>query len=1035
MHSHSNSNSTDSSASPRTFEVALTRAKTDKENFYRLHVTADQLFNFFEMHGHPVGEKETAARNFKKVDGDHFPMSGWVPATVAPGGRLEDRFVHEVQVLVLDFDNKDPTTQEPLPEEERVNIEDIKAQLPYAGLIHTSRSHTPEVPAFRVILPLKEGLVPADFARLWAYFFEKTGRKADAKCKNPSRMYYLPRCTQDAKDKGWPVMKRLDGPLLSLADVPADFTAPAPLLGTSMTSGRGNHLWSVEKRQGAHRAPPPVRELERKLELFREEPVTRAMLEGKLPLTRDAWRFMADNLAVVLYEYREAGFERGLDLFHEMSRTDNRSGHGYDPRSCHAQWQDSARRALAVGGEEEAHLFVSYEKLELHGVPAEFCEEGRKVARAPAAWVLKRYAQEREEEYENEKADPLALFRADIEKNAIEAVQAAMENDELLLALARLGKRDAVGCERLKMQLRGANVPAKDITGLFKVAQAMQRTAAKSMPKTVSVSRLPSIQVNDRQLREVVANACDALVNANIPPVVFLRDGNMVRLNMSGASPSLEEFTEKSLPLRLSEVANWLEVKEGKTEENDKENAVYPPTLVVTSVLSTPPPELPVLESVRTTPFFGADGQLITSPGYYALQRSFLVEYGGLVVPVISSQPTEEEVKVALHLLAVELLGDFPFDLPADKAHALALVLLPFVRDMVDGNTPLHIIEAPEAGSGKSLVGDVASLIATGALMHYRPFPVREEEQEKTIFTALRAGGPFMAFDNVKGGLDSPALESALTSDTVKSRLLGGNTEGTARNRAVWLVAANNVRLSRDLVRRSVRIRLDAKMENPEERASFRHPDLKRWVKENRGQLVHAALTMVQNWVAHGRPAGTAKSRGSFESWSRVLGGILEAAGVEGFLDPAATLANADVKGDERRAFVEQWAEQFGEQPVSARQLLDAICAPPVDNGYGERVPPKELEYLASVLAQGSVAGRSVKLGLWLNENRSKVVGDYRIEEGPRDPRQKVNRFILARVKGDVVGATGSLDTAPVVSNGTAQQPQEIVDDGDFTLM
>lgn len=1033
MHSYSNSNSAVSATSPRTFEVALTRAKTDKENFYRRSVTADQLLKLFENHGHPVGEKETAARNLKKVDGDHFPMSGWVPATVVPDGRLEDRFVHEVQALVLDFDNKDPMTKEPLPPEERVRIEAIVAQLPYAGLIHSSHSHVPEVPAFRVIFPLKEGLAPADFARLWAYFFEKTGRKADPKCKNPSRMYYLPRCTQEAKDKGWPVMKRLDGPLLSLADVPADFTAPAPLLGTSMTSGRGSHLWAVKAKQGAHMGAPDLRELERKLELIREEPVVHAMLDGVVELTRDAWRFMADTLAVVLYEYREAGFERGLDLFHEMSRTDNRPGHGYDLRSCNVQWQDSARRVLAAIGEEETRFFVTYEKLEVHGVPAELCEEGRKVARSPAAWVLKRYAQEREEEYENGEADPLALFRADIEKNAIEAVDAAMENDELLLALARLGKRDAAECERLKAQLRGANVPARDITSLFKVAKATQRTAAKSTPKTVSVSYLPSIQVNDRQLREVVASACDALIKANTPPTVFLRDGRMVRLNMSGASPSLEEFTEKSLPLRLSDVANWLDVKEGTTEENDKERAVYPPPQVVISVLSTPPPGLQVLESLRTTPFFGADGQLITAPGYHALQRAFLVEYGGLVVPVISSQPTEEEVKAALLLLAVELLGDFPFDLPADKAHALALVLLPFVRDMVDGNTPLHIIEAPEAGSGKSLVGDVASLIATGALMHYRPFPVREEEQEKTIFTALRAGGPFMAFDNVKGELDSPALESALTSDTVKSRLLGGNTEGTARNRAVWLVAANNVRLSRDLVRRSVRIRLDARMENPEERASFRHPDLKRWVKEKRGQLVHAALTLVQNWVARGRPAGTVKSRGSFESWSRVLGGILEAAGVVGFLDPAATLANADVKQDERRAFVERWAEQFGEQPVSARQLLDEICAPTMENTYGERVPPKELEYLASVLAHGPVAGRSVKLGLWLNVNRGKVVGDYRIEEGPRDARQKVKRFMLARVKEEAVGKAGSPDMAPVVSNSTARQSQENVDDADFT--
>ncbi len=36
----------------------------------------------------------------------------------------------------------------------------------------------------------------------------------------------------------------------------------------------------------------------------------------------------------------------------------------------------------------------------------------------------------------------------------------------------------------------------------------------------------------------------------------------------------------------------------------------------------------------------------------------------------------------------------------ADRAHALALLLLPYARDLIDGPTPNHLAESPEPGSG-----------------------------------------------------------------------------------------------------------------------------------------------------------------------------------------------------------------------------------------------------------------------------------------------------------------------------------------------
>jgi hypothetical protein len=59
------------------------------------------------------------------------------------------------------------------------------------------------------------------------------------------------------------------------------------------------------------------------------------------------------------------------------------------------------------------------------------------------------------------------------------------------------------------------------------------------------------------------------------------------------------------------------------------------------------------------------------------------------------------------------------------------------------------------------------------------------------------------------------------------------------------------------LARRSVLIRLDANVERPAERKGFRHPNLLAYARGNRGQLVWACLTLIQAWVAAGRPSGS----------------------------------------------------------------------------------------------------------------------------------------------------------------------------------
>jgi putative DNA primase/helicase len=64
-------------------------------------------------------------------------------------------------------------------------------------------------------------------------------------------------------------------------------------------------------------------------------------------------------------------------------------------------------------------------------------------------------------------------------------------------------------------------------------------------------------------------------------------------------------------------------------------------------------------------------------------------------VPDVPNEPSEADLVRARALILDDLLCDFPFVSDANRAHAVARFLLPFVRELISGPTPLHLIEAP----------------------------------------------------------------------------------------------------------------------------------------------------------------------------------------------------------------------------------------------------------------------------------------------------------------------------------------------------
>ncbi|MEX0749255.1 MAG: ATPase, partial [Dehalococcoidia bacterium] len=135
-------------------------------------------------------------------------------------------------------------------------------------------------------------------------------------------------------------------------------------------------------------------------------------------------------------------------------------------------------------------------------------------------------------------------------------------------------------------------------------------------------------------------------------------------------------------------------------------------------------------------------------------------------------------------------------------------------------------------------------------------------------------------------------------------------------------MTGNNLPLSDEITRRAGSIRIDAKTDRPWEGRTYRHPDLVCWLKRHRHDVIWACLVLVRHWLARGRPDWTGQPMGSYESWCRVLGGILETAGISGFLENRRELyRRGDVDSEEWRAFTSSWWEQHRTTPVKVAEL------------------------------------------------------------------------------------------------------------------
>ena len=431
-----------------------------------------------------------------------------------------------------------------------------------------------------------------------------------------------------------------------------------------------------------------------------------------------------------------------------------------------------------------------------------------------------------------------------------------------------------------KRELRKPSANAEN-AGTTTRPKRQRRRPRQGSERSGKKEHRPRLKINaGQQDLEIITNETwQALLEANSPPILFRHGGQIVWVERDvHKKPITQRVTQDRMTYRLAKIAKWYK----KTDEGPI--PANPPTTVVKNVLATPNCPLPVLLAIVEVPIFGTEGSLITKPGYHSASETLYEPPPGFRLSDLPKNPTREDLNRAKSLILGDLFVDFPFVSAADRAHAVCLLVLPLVRNLIDGPTPLHLMEKPKVGTGAGLLIEMIAYVVTG-----RPIPTMTEarsddEWRYRITSKLREVEPFLLIDNLHQPLKSPHLAAAITSTVWEDRKIGSSETVRLPVRCAWVATANNPVLSDEIQRRTVRIRLDAGVEKPWERKGFKHSDLKTWARENRAELVGAVLTLAQGWIVAGQPPGKQRL-GSFESRAAVIGGILQVAEIPGFLE------------------------------------------------------------------------------------------------------------------------------------------------------
>lgn len=503
-------------------------------------------------------------------------------------------------------------------------------------------------------------------------------------------------------------------------------------------------------------------------------------------------------------------------------------------------------------------------------------------------------------------------------------------------------------------------------------------------------AELPGILVISG-MRHVAANkALEIMHAAGVP--FYQRDRGLVRVvnikakSSDGAVVEVPGILPVGVPMMgraMGQSARWLKFVSRKKSIDTVR--IDPPKDVIEQVLAMAGEwPFPPIAGVISTQTMRPDGTILDCEGYDAATGLALT--GAPKLPPIPANPSRADADRAIEVLQ-RLLAEFPFVDDISRSVALSMILTVVLRGALLPAVPMHAVTAPQPGTGKSYLLDVASAIANGERCAVTAMAPDIAETEKRLIAAALSGQQIIAIDNVSEMMAGDFLNQATERPLLKIRPLGTSIDIRLPNTFTVFANGNNLSAPADLVRRTVVCTLDANLEAPENRVFAGNPVAD--VMADRGLYVAAALTIGRAYACAGYP-GQLPRLASFERWSDLVRSALVWLGMP---DPCASMTLA--RGEDpiraaRAAVFEAWDREISPtrgvprkmavpELVNEADLLD-------DHGF---VHPAFRDAVLAVASEKS--GREVsskRLGRWLSANKNNVVAGVKLVVDMSDARR-----------------------------------------------
>jgi len=395
----------------------------------------------------------------------------------------------------------------------------------------------------------------------------------------------------------------------------------------------------------------------------------------------------------------------------------------------------------------------------------------------------------------------------------------------------------------------------------------------------------------------------------------------------------------------------------------------------------------PKLEGIIYSPTLRKDGSVLQSAGYDE-KSALLLDNNTSSFSAIPDKPDLDDAKKALTVLT-NALDTFPFKEESDLATVIAAIFTSLVRHTVD-NAPLFLFNSPKMGSGKGLLIDMISQLATGAKPSVMSQSSDQNEDRKRLMSLLLEADNVICIDNIDRHFESDSLCSILTMPIFKDRLLGKSKMISASTKATFLANGNNVTVVGDLIRRVLPCNIDPAVEKPYERQFDKH--FPSYIQEKREQLVTACLTILRAYHIAGRPNQHLKPFGSFENWSDWVRSAIVWVGLSDPCNGLSHWAQIDPVRADIGAVLESWYTLNKTNPITVSDVVK-IAKKHLTHDLSENDCRTQHESFYNALFNVCEKGGNLNsrvLGHWLIKNLNRIEFGFKFEvAGSQGSRKK----------------------------------------------